>query len=63
MANPFINGCVGSASMHGPTLWYYVIGDGTTLTASLCVEGTANWDHVMSVFCGNCSEIMEFNVY
>ena len=63
MANPFIDGCVVGAPMHGPTLWYYVIGDGNTLTASLCNEGTADWDHVMSVFCGNCGSIMEFNMY
>ncbi|UCD76097.1 MAG: hypothetical protein JSV91_04075, partial [Phycisphaerales bacterium] len=63
MTNPFIDGCVVGAPMQGPTLWYYVIGDGTTLTASLCVEGTADWDHVMSVFCGNCSSIMNSNMY
>ncbi|UCD74805.1 MAG: hypothetical protein JSV91_13580, partial [Phycisphaerales bacterium] len=63
MTNPFIDGCVVGAPMQGPTLWYYVIGDGNTLTASLCNEGTADWDHVLSVFCGNCSSIMNSNMY
>ncbi len=48
------DGCVAGIPIQSPTAWFFVVGDGNTLTANLCVTGTGNWDHMMNVFCGYC---------
>lgn len=45
--------CGFSSIMH-KDLWYSVVGDGTTLTASTCNAGTVVTDTKISVFCGDC---------
>jgi hypothetical protein len=42
-----------SRVVSGPTLWYSVVGDGTTLTASTC-SGATNFDTVINIYCGPC---------
>ncbi len=44
--------CKGS-SVSGPGLWYSVVGDGTTYTASTC--GNTNYDTLIGVYCGTCT--------
>ncbi len=44
--------CKGS-SVSGPGLWYSVVGNGTTYTASSC--GNTNYDTVLAVYCGTCA--------
>jgi hypothetical protein len=44
--------CKGS-SVSGPGLWYSVVGDGTTYSASSC--GATNYDTVIGVYCGSCT--------
>ncbi|UCD76038.1 MAG: hypothetical protein JSV91_03770 [Phycisphaerales bacterium] len=52
MGIPNIEGCGSAPDLQAGTRWYYVIGDGTTLTASLCNPGTDDWDCAMSIYCG-----------
>jgi len=44
----------GAGSPNGPTVWFQVVGDGTTLTATTCGASTLA-DTVMSVFCESCA--------
>ncbi|NUO20422.1 T9SS type A sorting domain-containing protein [bacterium] len=39
-----------------PDKWYSIVGDGTTITVSLCNPGTS-YDTQIAVFCGECSAL------
>ncbi|MEK6676289.1 MAG: IPTL-CTERM sorting domain-containing protein [Planctomycetota bacterium] len=43
-------------SVTAPGVWYTVVGDGTTLTASLCNPGT-NYDTKLHVYCPDCGTL------
>ena len=42
-----------------PGVWYYIIGNGTTLTISTCNPYTSgqNWDTKLSVYCNTCTNL------
>jgi hypothetical protein len=40
-----------------PGVWYSVVGNGNTLTASLC-NTTPKWDTKLTVYCGNCDTLI-----
>jgi hypothetical protein len=46
----------GTTSTTAPAVWYTVVGDGTTYTASLCNGNTA-YDSKITVYCGDCNDI------
>jgi hypothetical protein len=46
--------CPGNAGVTAGGVWYSVVGDGTTLTASTCNQ--AGYDTQLSVYCGECPE-------
>ena len=41
-----------------PGVWYSVIGDGTTLTATTCNVNTIGYDTALSVYCGPCDNLV-----
>ncbi len=46
------------AAQSAPGVWYRVIGDGSTITASLCGKRTqVDFDTRLSVFCGGCATL------
>lgn len=47
----------GYSQISSPGVWYRVVGNGRTLTASLCSVGTA-YDTKLSVFCGSCTQLV-----
>jgi hypothetical protein len=47
----------GFSQINSPGLWYKVVGNGRTLTASLCHAQTV-FDTKISVFCGDCSQLV-----
>jgi hypothetical protein len=47
----------GGAYITSPGVWYSVIGDGTTLTATTCGD-LYDYDTKISVFCGTCDELI-----
>jgi len=48
-----------SVLAQSPGVWYRVIGDGTTLTASTCGPGTFGFDTRLSVYCGDCAQCFQ----
>jgi hypothetical protein len=47
-------------SVTAPGVWYKVIGTGTEMTASTC-NSFSNYDTKISVFCGDCGELLCIN--
>jgi hypothetical protein len=47
----------GAAYITSPGVWYSVIGDGTTLTATTCGD-LYDYDTKISVFCGECDDLI-----
>ncbi len=43
-------------SVSAPGVWYKVMGNGNTLTASLCNPGT-NYDSKINIYCGGCATL------
>ena len=41
-----------------PGAWYTVIGNGNTLTATTCASAFTDYDTTLSVYCGNCAELV-----
>ncbi|MFH1313513.1 MAG: FlgD immunoglobulin-like domain containing protein [Candidatus Eisenbacteria bacterium] len=47
----------GYASITSPGVWYSLIGDGTTLTATTCAD-LYDFDTKLSVYCGDCGDLI-----
>ncbi len=47
----------GFSQVNAPGVWYRVVGNGRTLTASLC-SGSTSFDTKLSVFCGVCTQMV-----
>jgi hypothetical protein len=58
MGIPGIGGCGAAGDLNTGTRFYYVIGNGKELKASLCNEGTADWNADLSIFCSYCDSLM-----
>ncbi|UCD74168.1 MAG: hypothetical protein JSV91_10295, partial [Phycisphaerales bacterium] len=58
MGIPNIPGCADAGDLQSGTRFYYVIGDGTELTAHLCNDGMGQWDASISVFCSYCPDAL-----
>ncbi len=55
------NGCTAGVPLPtpaaGPSVWYSFIGDGNTMTVSLCAGGDPNTDTIINVLCGGCDAL------
>ena len=58
MGIPAIGGCGAANDLNTGTRFYYVIGTGKELKASLCNAGSADWDADLSIFCSYCDSPM-----
>jgi len=58
MGVPGIPGCGAAGDLNTGTRFYYVIGNGTELKASVCNPGSEDWDADMSIFCSYCDSLL-----